>query len=63
MGNEIKINIAVTDDGTDISAQHNGKDIVMADRRNIAFMASVLIDIGKGILQQLCEQETDVTKN
>ena len=63
MGNEIKINIAVTDDGTDISAQHNGKDIVMEDRRNIAFMASVLIDIGKGILQQLCEQETDVTKN
>ena len=63
MGNEIKINIAVTDDGTEISAQHNGKDIVMDDRRNIAFMASVLIDLGKGMLQQLCEQETDVTKN
>lgn len=63
MGNEIKINIAVTDDGTDICAQHNGKDIVMADGRNIAFIASVLIDLGKGMFQQFCEQKTDVTEN
>lgn len=63
MGNEIKINIVVTDDGTDVRAQRNGKDVVMTDGRNIAFIASVLIDLGKGMFQNLCEQKTDITEN
>ena len=54
MKNELRINVVLTDDGTDISGSCNGKDINM----NIGarFVAGVLSDVSTQMLQEIDKQ-------
>ena len=54
MKNELRINVVLTDDGTDIYGTCNGKDIDM----NIGarFVAGVLADVSTQMLQKIDKQ-------
>ena len=54
MKNELRINVVLTDDGTDIYGTCNGRDIDMTI--GARFVAGVLADVSTRMLQEIDKQ-------
>ncbi len=51
MKNEIKINVVITDDGTDITGTYNGKPIAVNVMQGSRLVAGILKDVAEEMLQ------------